>query len=224
MAGEGEGRQAIRGNPNPELLFELADEGGIGCLPGLDLAAGELPKPRQRPAGGTLGQQHAPVGIDEGAGNDKQNVQAHAYAPAQQTPPAKVLARCRTTARGLKNRSPRGSPPSVLAAPQRRSHRTEATLAAVISIDGDVIVRQIAGPDRGLGGPNPDVGMDQDLAALHIGGDRAFDIVGRSLPIARHFMWAKSDRELVAFRRLTGLADGHDDAAPVRVLAKNCRL
>src|SRR5215510_12493609 len=101
---------------------------------------------------------------------------------------------------------------------------TEASLAAVISIDGDVIVRQITGPDRGLGGSNPDVGVDQDLSALHISGDRAFDIVGRPLPIARNLMRAKSDREFVAVRRLTRLADGHDDAAPVGILAKNCCL
>src|SRR5262245_45893884 len=190
-----------------------------GVSPGSTLPPGNSQSPASGRPGGRLASSTRPsASMRAQATTSRMSKPMPTLQPGRR-PLRRVLARCRRS-----DHPPRDSPPSLLAAPQRRSHRTEATLAAVISIDGDVIVRQIAGPGRGLGGPNPDVGMDQDLAALHIGGDRAFDIVGRSLPIARHFMWAKSDRELVAVRRLTGLADGHDDAAPVGVLAKNCRL
>src|SRR5262245_18396637 len=82
VAGEGEGCKALWRHLNPQLLSELADQGRLGCLARLNLAARELPQSRERPSWGTLGQQHTPVGVDQRAGNDKQNVQAHAYAPA----------------------------------------------------------------------------------------------------------------------------------------------
>src|SRR5262245_38422072 len=82
VAGKGERREALRRDPDRELFLELADEGRIGCLARLNLAARKLPESRERPSRGTFGQQHTPVGVDQRAGNDKQNVQAHAYAPA----------------------------------------------------------------------------------------------------------------------------------------------
>jgi hypothetical protein len=49
----------------------------FGTFTGFDLAAGEFPQARHRFAGGTLGEQHAAVGIDEGAGGNENKFDAH---------------------------------------------------------------------------------------------------------------------------------------------------
>ena len=64
----------------PSSSFSSRMSVSSGRSPCLDLAAGKLPQARHRPAGGAFGDQHAPVGIDEGAGGD--NEKLHAYDPS----------------------------------------------------------------------------------------------------------------------------------------------
>src|SRR5262245_47893042 len=77
VAGEAQRREALARDPDAEFLLKLADQRRFRRLAGLDLAAWELPQPRQRLAGGALGQQHAPVRIDERAGGNEKNGRAH---------------------------------------------------------------------------------------------------------------------------------------------------
>ena len=72
VAGEDEGREARLGDLDPQLFLQLADQALLRRLPGLDLAAGKLPKPGQLLAGGPLADQHPPVGVDQRRGGDQQ--------------------------------------------------------------------------------------------------------------------------------------------------------
>ena len=56
-----------------EFFVEFARERRFGRFAGLVLAAGEFPQPGELLALGPLRDQHAPVGIDEHAGNDQLN-------------------------------------------------------------------------------------------------------------------------------------------------------
>src|SRR5215471_6269491 len=80
VAREGERCETCLLDDDAELLLELANECVFRSLALLDLAAGKLPQPCHRPAGGALCDQHATVGIDEGAGGD--NEKLHAYDPS----------------------------------------------------------------------------------------------------------------------------------------------
>src|SRR5262245_65724374 len=80
VAGEGERREAGFADDDAELLLELADQGLFGALARLDLAAGKFPQARHRFAGGALGDQHAAVRVNEGAGGDQDEVCAHSIA------------------------------------------------------------------------------------------------------------------------------------------------
>lgn len=65
-----EARQfAPHGNLTTKFLANLADDGGGGILPRVDLAAGKFPLERQVLVGGTLGQEHKPIALDHGADN-----------------------------------------------------------------------------------------------------------------------------------------------------------
>lgn len=54
-----------------KLLFELADERIFGPFAGMNLAAWELPQASHFLVDWPLCKKHAPVGVDEGAGGDK---------------------------------------------------------------------------------------------------------------------------------------------------------
>ena len=65
VRGEGEGSEAARGNVDAEFLAKLADQRRFRGLARVDLAAGKLPQPRHGFAFRALGQQNAPVGVDQ---------------------------------------------------------------------------------------------------------------------------------------------------------------
>ena len=77
VACEGQRRQARLPHDNAKLLLQLADQRLFGTLAGLDLASGKLLYARHRLAGRTLGEQHAAVGIDQGAGGNQNEFDAH---------------------------------------------------------------------------------------------------------------------------------------------------
>ena len=64
-------------NGYSQLLRQFPDQRFFRTLTRLDLAAGKFPKPGHRLAGRPLGDEHAAVGIDEGAGNNKNQSGAH---------------------------------------------------------------------------------------------------------------------------------------------------
>ena len=74
---EGQRRQTRLPHDNAEFLVQLPDQRLFGTLAGLDLASGKLPQARHRLAGRTLGEQHAAVGIDQGAGGNQDEFDAH---------------------------------------------------------------------------------------------------------------------------------------------------
>ena len=65
VAGEGQRRQARGVDLDAEFLAQFPDQRVLGPLAGLQLAAGKLPEARELFAFGTLGDQHAIVGVDE---------------------------------------------------------------------------------------------------------------------------------------------------------------
>ncbi len=71
VAREGERREASLLDDDAQFLLELADQRFFGPFARLHLAAGKLPQAGHRLALGPLCQQHAAVGIDKGAGSDK---------------------------------------------------------------------------------------------------------------------------------------------------------
>src|SRR6188474_3633693 len=95
------------------------------------------------------------------------------------------------------------------------------TSAAIVRVDRDVVVGEVAGPDRGAGRADADIGADDDLAALHIGRNRILHVLGGTLAVAGDDVRAEPDREPVAVGGFAGLSYRHDDAAPVGVLAEN---
>ena len=80
-------------------------------------------------------------------------------------------------------------------------------------------MREVAGPNPGLAAAEADIDGDLDLAALHMGDHRRLVVAGDDAAVARHPGAADGDAQLVAVGRLAGLADRHDDAAPIGVLA-----
>ena len=75
---------------------------------------------------------------------------------------------------------------------------------------------------RGLA--HADIDRDDDLRPLHIGGAKRLAIARRHLAVLGDLDVAEPNREPVAVGRLARLAHGHDDAAPIRVLAGDRRL
>ncbi len=93
-----------------------------------------------------------------------------------------------------------------------------AGLSCGSRVDREIGLRQVAGPDRGAASAtDTDDDPDVDLARLHVGGNRRLIVARRAFAFLGDGMAAEPDREVVAVRGLAGLADGHDDAAPVRV-------
>ena len=83
---------------------------------------------------------------------------------------------------------------------------------------------QVAGPHGGLAAPDADIDRDADVLPLHVPGDRRLVIVRHHLAAAGDFDAADPDPERVPVRFLAGLADRHDDTAPIGVLAGDGRL
>ena len=81
VAREGQRREAFFPDHNAEFLVQFPDQRVLGPLAGLDLAARKLPKARHRLAFGPLRQQHAPVGVDQGASGNKNDFDAHGLSP-----------------------------------------------------------------------------------------------------------------------------------------------
>src|SRR5262249_13639051 len=107
--------------------------------------------------------------------------------------------------------------PAAAARPDtpRRSLRSR-TIAAV---DVDVAVRQIAGPHGGAPAADAEIDVDHDVGALDVLDDRRLVVVGHDLAVVGDADAADGGPALVAVVALAGLADRHDDAAPVGVFA-----
>src|SRR5712691_11527201 len=92
-----------------------------------------------------------------------------------------------------------------------------AASASIATIDIDIAVGQIAGPHRRPAASDTDVDNDADIAAFHMLGDRTLVIPGHRAALLRDLDAADRDRQAVAVGLLAGLADRHDDAAPIRI-------
>src|SRR5688500_6807293 len=92
-------------------------------------------------------------------------------------------------------------------------------LRAVVTIDGDVFLGEIAGQYAVLAAAEAERDLERALRALHRLRHPGFVVRW----IARAFVGdadaAEPDRELVAVGGLAGLADRHHHAAPVGILA-----
>src|SRR6185436_12892748 len=102
---------------------------------------------------------------------------------------------------------------------RRRRSRSVVSSGSVVGIDLDITMGQVAGPDPRAALAHADVDGDADVPALDVGGDRRFVVAGAALAPFGDGDAADLDAELVTVSLLAGLADRHDDAAPVRVLA-----
>src|SRR5260221_8204831 len=92
-----------------------------------------------------------------------------------------------------------------------------ACSAPVAAIDVDVAVGQVAGPHDRPALADAEIDLDQDLAALHMGGDRGLVVAGDRRALVGHRHAADADREAIAVGLLASLADGHDDAPPIGI-------
>ena len=72
MTGKHEGGESGLDHVDIQLLLQFADQGGLGRLAGLELAAGEFPEAGERLALGALGDEHPAVGVDQRTGGDQQ--------------------------------------------------------------------------------------------------------------------------------------------------------
>src|SRR5699024_6993716 len=100
-----------------------------------------------------------------------------------------------------------------------RRRRSSIASAAIVAVDRDVLFRQVAGPHRGGAAPEAEVDPDGNIGFAHDGGGGGLGIVGVARALPGDADVAEPDRQPVALGGLPGLADGHDDAAPVGVLA-----
>src|SRR5690606_40313357 len=78
--------------------------------------------------------------------------------------------------------------------------------AAIVGVDRDVPVGEIASPHRGSSVAEAEVDFNIDLPSLQVGGDRSLVVVGERQALACRPGAAEADRQLVAVRRLPGLA------------------
>lgn len=69
MGCENERGQTGLGDIDAQFLLQFTNQGGLGALAGLDLAAGEFPKTGQLLALRTLGDQHPSIRVDQGDGH-----------------------------------------------------------------------------------------------------------------------------------------------------------
>jgi len=71
MRSESERRETVFLHADAQFFVQLADEGLFGTLARFDLAAGKFPQTGHRFALGALREQHAAIGVDEGASRDE---------------------------------------------------------------------------------------------------------------------------------------------------------
>src|SRR5690625_788227 len=74
MAGKGQRREAAFPCVDAKLLVQFADQAGLWGLARLDLAAGEFPEPRHRPAFRAFRQQNPAISVDQRHSGDKEQV------------------------------------------------------------------------------------------------------------------------------------------------------
>ena len=72
-----------------------------------------------------------------------------------------------------------------------------------------------------MAGAQPEIDRDPNLAAVHMLADRAFAIAGYRAALGGDLDAADRDRQPIALGLLAGLADRHDDAAPIGVACGN---
>ena len=77
VAREGQRCEALLLDDDSQFLLQLADQALFRPLAGFDLAAGKLPQPAIDFPSGRCAMQHAAVGIDERAGGNKDEFDAH---------------------------------------------------------------------------------------------------------------------------------------------------
>src|SRR5213078_936829 len=98
--------------------------------------------------------------------------------------------------------------------------RTIRVSAAVAGIDVDIAVGQVAGPHRRLAAADAEIDADRDLAAFHVFGDRRLVIIRHRTALGGDPDPADRDRQTVAVGLFPGLANRHDDAAPIGVAGR----
>ena len=77
MARESQRCETLLPDNDSQFLFQLTNQTLFRSFTRLDLAAGKFPQARHRSPGGTLRDQHALVSIDESAGGDENDLDAH---------------------------------------------------------------------------------------------------------------------------------------------------
>src|SRR6266446_7270206 len=95
--------------------------------------------------------------------------------------------------------------------------RTTGLSAPIAAIDVDIAVGQIAGPHGRPPPPDAEIDLDVEIAPGHVAGDRRLVIAGHRPALLADPRAADRDHQAVAIGFLTGLADRHDDAAPIGV-------
>ena len=102
---------------------------------------------------------------------------------------------------------------------------TARSSAPVVAVDRDIFLGQVAGPDRRLAAAEADIGADaRSRRASCRPRSPLRNRPGSRSPSISQAVVAEPDRQPVAVGRLAGLADRHDDAAPIGVLAGDRRL
>ena len=71
MRGEGKGREAGRGDVDPQFFLQFARERHLGRLAGIDLAAGKFPQSSHGFSRWPLRQEHPAVIVDQGRSSDQ---------------------------------------------------------------------------------------------------------------------------------------------------------
>src|SRR5260370_41940578 len=89
--------------------------------------------------------------------------------------------------------------------------------APVAAIDVDIAVGQIAGPHGRPPPPDAEIDLDVEIAPGHVASDRRLVIAGHRPALLADPRAADRDHQAVAIGFLAGLADCHDDAAPIGV-------
>src|SRR5579872_4656256 len=101
---------------------------------------------------------------------------------------------------------------------------TPAVSAPVAAIDVDVAVRQVAGPDGPAAAADAEIDRQPDVAAGHVPRHRRLVVARNRAALGGDGYAANGNRQPVAIGLFTGLADGHDDAAPIGVAGGNRRF
>src|SRR5205807_4316344 len=101
---------------------------------------------------------------------------------------------------------------------------TGTELTAIVAIDGDVLLGEVAGEHPIASSPHTERYLEQDLRLLHQGGYRVLVIARLAFPFVGDPDAAEPDREAVAIGRLPGLADRHHHTPPIGVFAGYCSL